>query len=87
MSTRTTRTHANLEVSAVVHAEIAGKLRAAGYDAAFGGDGEIDMHGIAIVAKDGPADMAGIVSEIGEPALLEHIGREAALTYFGITEA
>jgi hypothetical protein len=46
-----TYTYAVLEISSEAYEEIAVKLRAAGYDHAFGKDGEIDMHGIA-VAED-----------------------------------
>ena len=42
-----TRTFAKLEVSTATYDEIAGKLRAAGYDHAFI-DGAIDMHGIGL---------------------------------------
>lgn len=44
-------TYALLEVSRLAYDEIAGKLRAAGYDHAFGRDEEIDMHGIAIIPE------------------------------------
>lgn len=59
--TRQTHTHANLEVSQAVYDEIAGKLRAAGYDDAFGRNGEIDMHGIALVVAcpDDPTAESG----------------------------
>lgn len=50
-----THTHANLEVSGVVYSEIADRLRAAGYSHVFGGDGTIDMHGIALVCHGGHA--------------------------------
>ena len=52
-----TQTHmyAILEVSEMTYAEIAGKLRVAGYDHAFRGDNEIDMHGLALV-KEAPRD-------------------------------
>lgn len=49
---RHTRTYALMEVSASAYQEIAGLLRAVGYDHAFQRDGEaavIDMHGIALV--------------------------------------
>jgi len=44
-----THTYALLEVSPAVYDEIAAKLREAGYEQAFGDNGELDMHGIAIV--------------------------------------
>lgn len=47
MTLRTTYTYVELEVSAAAYDEIAGKLRAAGYDHAFQ-DGTIDMHGLAL---------------------------------------
>ena len=51
-----TRTYAVLELSAAAWDEIATKLRAAGYDHAFMEGGEIDMHGIAVKAADGPVE-------------------------------
>jgi hypothetical protein len=48
-----THTFAELEVTRATYDEIARKLRAAGYDHAFGTDGLIDMHGIAISSKPG----------------------------------
>ena len=50
-----THTYALLEVSAAAYDEIAAKLREAGYDHVFGGDGEIDMHGIALTRAAPPA--------------------------------
>jgi hypothetical protein len=50
-----TRTCVTLEVSEITYAEIAGKLRIAGYDRAFNPDGAIDMHGLALV-KETPRD-------------------------------
>jgi hypothetical protein len=46
-----THTHANLEVSDATYSEIRRLLKAAGYDHAFGPDGTIDMHGIALVRE------------------------------------
>jgi hypothetical protein len=43
-----THTYALLDVSPAAYDEIAAKLREAGYDHAFGDEGEIDMHGIAL---------------------------------------
>ena len=43
-----THTYVVLELSPAAYDEIAGKLKAAAYDHAFGDDGEIDMHGIAV---------------------------------------
>lgn len=54
---RTTHTYALLPVSKAVFEEIAQKLRAAGYDHAFGQDGEnpvIDMHGTALTQASDP---------------------------------
>lgn len=60
-----TYTYALLEVSQTAYDEIAAKLRAAGYDHAFGAEGEMDMHGIALnVAKPAP-ELPG--SSIGYP--------------------
>lgn len=42
-------TYALLELSYKAYQEIFEKMKAAGYDHAFGYDGEIDMHGIAII--------------------------------------
>jgi len=50
MTLRTTYTYVELEVSAAAYDEIAGKLRAAGYDHAFH-DGTIDMHGLALIKQ------------------------------------
>jgi hypothetical protein len=50
---RQTHTYVTLEVSEMTYAEIAGKLRIAGYDHAFDCNGEIDMHGLALV-KEAP---------------------------------
>lgn len=44
-----THTYVRLPLSRAAYDEIAAKLRAADYDHAFGGDGEIDMHGLAVV--------------------------------------
>ena len=49
-------TYAVLEVSAAAYEEIAEKLREACYDEAINDEGEIDMHGIALVKA--PADAA-----------------------------
>jgi hypothetical protein len=43
-----TYTYVTMEVSAAAYLEIAAKLREAGYDHAFGEDGELDMRGIAL---------------------------------------
>lgn len=43
-----THTVATLEVSAAVYDEVAGKLKAAEYDHAFGEDGIIDMSGVGL---------------------------------------
>jgi hypothetical protein len=53
MTLRTTYTYVELEVSAAAYDEIAGKLRAAGYDHAFHG-GTIDMHGIGLTRAADP---------------------------------
>jgi hypothetical protein len=45
-------THANLEVSDDTYNEIRRLLKAAGYTHAFGSDGTIDMHGIALVKQE-----------------------------------
>jgi hypothetical protein len=47
-----THTYALLEVSPAAYDEIAAKLREAGYNQAFGDEGEIDMHGIALGRAD-----------------------------------
>lgn len=46
-----THTIATLEVTIHTYKEIAAKLRAAGYDHAFGADGTIDMQGIGLVEE------------------------------------
>lgn len=48
---RVTYTFVELALSKAAYDEIAGKLRAAGYDQAFGDDGLIDMHGLAVSAE------------------------------------
>lgn len=45
---RSTHTYVTLPVSAVAHAEVTRKLKAAGYDHVFDGD-EINMHGLALI--------------------------------------
>lgn len=47
---RSTHTYVIMELSKHAYDEIAEKMREAGYDHAFGEDGEIDMHGLAVVA-------------------------------------
>ncbi len=56
-----THTFVELELSKAAYDEIARKLRAAGYDMAFGKDGLIDMHGLAVsIEPENPAaDPAG----------------------------
>ncbi|HEX5433537.1 MAG TPA: hypothetical protein VFY05_04815 [Candidatus Angelobacter sp.] len=57
-SLRQTHTYVVLEVSDAAYDEIAGKLREAGYDHVFDGEGKkcvMDMHGIAI-GREGSAD-------------------------------
>lgn len=46
-----THTYALLEISQAAYDEIRQKLREAGYQHAFGDDGEIDMHGIAVIPE------------------------------------
>lgn len=48
---RITHTFVELELSPTAYDEIATKLREAGYDHAFGDEGEIDMHGIVVTKK------------------------------------
>jgi hypothetical protein len=45
---RQTHTYVTMELSVPAYEEIAEKMRAAEYDHAFGREGEIDMHGIAV---------------------------------------
>lgn len=45
---RSTHTYALIEISGPAFNEIAQKLLKAGYQHAFGGNGEIDMHGIGL---------------------------------------
>jgi hypothetical protein len=47
-----TYTFVTMEISKAAYEEIAAKMRDAGYDHAFDEDGEIDMHGIALVPVD-----------------------------------
>lgn len=46
---RQTHTYVTLELSDAAYDEIARKLREASYDHAFNAEGEIDMHGLAVV--------------------------------------
>jgi hypothetical protein len=46
---RQTHTYVTMELSAAAYQEIADKMRAAEYDHAFNEEGEIDMHGLAVV--------------------------------------
>lgn len=58
MAVRQTHTYAELEISKAAYDEIAGKLRAAGYDHVFMEGGAIDMHGLAVV---------NLVAEVAKP--------------------
>jgi hypothetical protein len=49
MRLRQTHTYVTMEISSAAWEEIAQKMREAGYDHVFMDDGEIDMHGIAVV--------------------------------------
>lgn len=51
---RATHTFATLEISQRAYDEIAGKLRAAGYDHVFTHDGAIDMAGIGVTRSEQP---------------------------------
>jgi hypothetical protein len=76
---RQTHTYAILEVSDDAYHEIAGKLRAAGYDHAFHEDGAIDMHGIALAPQSGevPSDPAEAdeIAKLLIPEVFADIGR------------
>jgi hypothetical protein len=54
MPARATQTHTyvTMALSAAAYAEIKQKMLEAGYDHAFGSDGEIDMNGIAVVPEE-----------------------------------
>lgn len=52
MGITATHTYVTLEVSGAAYEEIATKLREAGYDHVFMDDGEIDMHGLALVMRE-----------------------------------
>ncbi len=71
---RITHTYALLEVSPGAYEEIAGKLRAAGYDHAFD-EGAIDMHGLALTKsvpeRDGPAPAPAPGSDRYDPYLYD----------------
>jgi hypothetical protein len=56
MRLTSTHTFVELEISPAAWQEIAEKLRAAGYDHAFADDRTIDMHGIALVRNEAPAE-------------------------------
>lgn len=53
-----THTYALVELSESAFSEIAGKLRAAGYDQAFH-DNIIDMHGLAVISLSAPCRRCG----------------------------
>ena len=53
-----TRTYAIMELSDAAYCEIANQMRIAGYEYAFGRNGEIDMHGIAVVRSVGALNSA-----------------------------
>lgn len=48
---RSTYTYVTMELSAAAYDEIAQKMREADYGHAFNEDGEIDMHGIAVIKE------------------------------------
>jgi hypothetical protein len=51
---RSTHTYAKLPLSPTAYEEIATKLKDAGYDHAFIGNGDIDMHGIGVSKEQVP---------------------------------
>lgn len=51
MVIRQTHTYVTMEVSRAAYKEIYNKMEAAGYEHAINDEGEIDMHGIAIVSR------------------------------------
>lgn len=51
MSLNVTHTYVTLEISDAAYDEIKKKLLDAEYDHVFGDDGEMDMHGIALVKE------------------------------------
>lgn len=55
-----THTYVTLEVTETTYREIAQKLREAGYHHAFNAEGEIDMHGLALVAPCACVGRAGL---------------------------
>jgi hypothetical protein len=64
-------TYALLDVSWETYKEIRNKLEAAGYQHAFGTDGEIDMHGIALTMEHpdgGPVSTAPTLATARAPA-------------------
>lgn len=87
MTIRQTHTYAELEVSAAAYDEIAGKLRAAGYDHAFH-DGTIDMHGIGLTRagdfQQFRCRSCGFTGEITTAEIAKHRARCAAGTTEGI---
>lgn len=52
MGVRQTHTYVTVEVSLQTYHEIRTKLLEAGYHHVFGDDGEIDMHGLALVPPE-----------------------------------
>lgn len=65
VSFRSTHTYVELELSQSAYDEIAKKLRDAGYDHAFGRDGEIDMHGLAVTKESAPTSAGVTVDPSG----------------------
>lgn len=50
-----THTYALMPVTLATYEEVKRKLKDAGYDHALGPDGELDMHGIALVLEKEPS--------------------------------
>ncbi len=67
MRSRGTHTYVTLEVSDAAYTEIFNKLRAAGYDHALNEDGEIDMHGLALVPVKALPEPTWVGDEGGGP--------------------
>jgi hypothetical protein len=66
-----THTYALLEVTAPTYQEIKLSLILAGYDGAINNDGEIDMHGIALVEK---VKCDNCVYSVGNPNVCDICG-------------
>jgi hypothetical protein len=74
--TRITRTYVTMEVPPLFWKFIKEELEKAGYTHAIGGDGELDMHGIALVPDRSIPEPRADLKHVGETPLGYSIFRE-----------